>query len=669
VTPRSLVLLLALVAATCARVSPEELAAQYELDKIQRENLVSSSTSTAEGEAEPEPKAHQVQSTECPFEVQLVAVDVECGFVSLPGPDDSPTPVRLSFARFRSSNDNPEPNPVIYLHGGPGGSVLADAHSFYGAVVSPFIDRRDVIVYDQRGGGESSPLPVCDHARQFDPDFFLEDRDHADISDEYLDILAECGQNISNSFLYDLTTYNSVTHANDTIELARALKIDQFNIHASSYGTKVAQTILRDHPQWVRSAILTGFYPTEVNLIGSVPSSFESALQTVFDACAADAVCGPALRDPWTALDEAIASFNDSPLEYESPYFDVPALIDDDEVVNGLHALLYLAEAAAMIPDALIDFRDGDLDRLTRIGASSITDIADVAGFVAVQCNEEAPFTTTEQRDAAYAQTRTVDRVNLVPGFIGSSLLELCAAWDTGTANAVANEPTTWNAPTLMFSGGLDPITPPGWAFNTAERLDNVTLVHFPDRGHDADESLCAVDIMQQFIERPGDAVDTGCADGALLQLDNNAGRMTDQGAPAFVDSIFDVEPGEEISWVDVRVPDWEAYFIEDEDSYYRQNDWLDPTILVVRNGSFNSSELTWYLESYVDEPFVPSDPPDRFAGVWERRLLERIGTDMIAYVHIGEPELTVALTAETDELATLERAIVFPVLQSFNTD
>ena len=41
----------------------------------------------------------------------------------------------------------------------------------------------------------------------------------------------------------------------------------------------------------------------------------------------------------------------------------------------------------------------------------------------------------------------------------------------------------------------------------------------------------------------------------------------------------------------------------------------------------------------------------------------------MVAYVHIGEPGLTVALVAETDELATLERNIVFPVLQSFNLD
>lgn len=664
-------LFLTLVATACAQVSPEELAARYELDKIQREEMIPSSAGEPEGDFEPssEPTPHQVRSTQCPFDVESVEVDVECGYVSLPGPNDSPRPVRVSFAHFRSSNKNPEPDPVIYIHGGPGGSVLADAESFYGAVVSPFIDRRDVIMYDQRGGGESSPLPVCEQAWRFDPEFFLEDRDHADVSVDYLDVLAECGREISDNVLYDLASYNSVTHANDTIELARALKLDQFNIHASSYGTRVAQTILRDHPEWVRAAILTGFYPTEVNLIGSVPSSFESALQTVFDACAADVECGPALGDPWMALDEAVASFNDSPLEYESPYFDVPALIDDDELVNGLHALLYSADAAAMIPDALIDFRDGDLDRLTRIGASSITDVADVAGFVAVQCNEEAPFTTTEQRDAAYAQTRTVDRVNLVPGFIGSGLLELCPAWDTGTANPVANEPTTWDAPTLMFSGGFDPITPPGWASSTADRLANITLVHFPDRGHDADESVCAVDIMRQFIHRPDDGVDTRCANGALLQLDNHAGRLTDQGAPDFVDSIFDIEAGEEVTWADVRVPDWEAYFIEDEDSYYREDDWLDPTILVIRNGSFNSSELTWYLEGYFGESFVTTDLPDRFAGVWERRLLERIGTDMVAYVHIGEPGLTVALVAETDELATLERNIVFPVLQSFNLD
>ena len=57
---------------------------------------------------------------------------------------------------------------------------------------------------------------------------------------------------------------------------------------------------------------------------------------------------------------------------------------------------------------------------------------------------------------------------------------------------------------------------------------------------------------------------------------------------------------------------------------------------MVIRNGSFNSSELTWYLEGYFGESFVTTDLPDRFAGVWERRLLERIGTDMVAY---GQPD------------------------------
>lgn len=675
-TPRAVVLLLALVAAACSQVSPEELTARYELDKLQREQPAPTTTGEPSNPAEeadtpavPESdqEPYKIWSTSCPFDTDGLEVEVECGYVALPGPEDSPRPVRLSFARFFSSSKTPQPDPVIYLHGGPGGSVLASADSFYSSVVSPFIGQRDVIMYDQRGGGESSPLPVCEEAWRFDPDFFLEDRDHADVAVDYLDVLAACGRDISDSFLYDLTTYNSVSHASDTIELARALELNSFNIHGSSYGTKLAQAVLRDYPDWVRSVVLTGFYPTEVNLIGSVPTSFEAALQTVFDACAADEVCGPALPDPWATLDDAVAFFNTSPVSYESPYFDVAAVIDDDEVVNGLHALLYSAGAAAMIPDALIDFRDGDLDRLTRIGASSITDVADVAGFVAVQCNEEAPFTTPADRDAANALTRAVDRVNLVPGFIGGGLLELCPAWDTGNAQPAANEPTTWDAPTLMFSGGFDPITPPTWAANTAERLANVTLVHFPDRGHDADESSCAVDIMRRFIDRPGDDVDARCADGALLQLDNNSSRLIGRGATDFVDSIFDTEPGDEATWADVRVPDWESYFIEDEDSYYRSDDWLDPTTVVIRNGSFNASELTWYLEGYLGERFVTTDTPARFVGVWERRLLERLGTDMVAYVHKGDPALTVALSAETGELAALERDVLFPILESFS--
>ncbi len=674
-TPRAIALVLALIAAACAQVSPEELAEHYEFDRIQADDALPEPTSTEPADddpAEPEPPSefdsepYDVWSTTCPFDGDGLEGEVECGHISLPGPESSPRPIRLSYARFFTDFHSPRADPVIYLHGGPGGSVLADAESFYTSIVDPFIDRRDVVIYDQRGGGESSPLPACEDAWRFDTDFFLEDRDHADVSVEYLDVLAQCGEDLSSSFLYDLQTYNSVTNARDTIELARALGIDSFNIHASSYGTRLAQTILREYPGRVRSAILTGFYPTDVNLIGSVPDSLEMALQTVFDACAADPICDPALPDPWSTLDEAMARFNREPVAYESPYFYDVALIDDDEVINGLHALLYSAGSAAMIPDALIDFRDGNLDKLTRIGASSITDVTDVAGFVAVQCNEEAPFTSEAEATAARATTRSVDRVNLVPGFIGGGLLDLCPFWDTGSAEPVENEPTSWDVPTLMFSGGFDPITPPTWAATTAGRLDSVTHVHFPDRGHDADESFCAVDMMRRFIERPEDEVDVRCMTGDLLVLDNNAARFIDRAAPEFVEDIFDTESGDASTWADIRVPDWEPYYIDDETSYYRGNDWLDPTILVIRNGPFNVGELTWYLEGYSGERFVPTDTPARYAGTWERRLIERTGSDMVAYVHQGEPAITVALAAESDELATLERTVVFAVLDSF---
>ena len=167
-------------------------------------------------------------------------------------------------------------------------------------------------------------------------------------------------------------------------------------------------------------------------------------------------------------------------------------------------------------------------------------------------------------------------------------------------------------------------------------------------------------------LDRPHDEVDARCARGELLELDNNASRLRDQAPVEFVESIFDIEPGEGVTWVDFEVPDWDAFFIEDEDSYYRDDDWLDPTILVVRNGPFNAGELTWYLDGFFGERFVDTDPPSRFAGIWDRRILERSGTDMVAYVHVGEPTITVALAAESEDLTTLERSIIFPVLDSF---
>ena len=54
------------------------------------------------------------------------SAEVECGYLIVPEDHaklDGPT-IKLAVARFRSDSGNPEPDPIVYREGGPGGSPL-----------------------------------------------------------------------------------------------------------------------------------------------------------------------------------------------------------------------------------------------------------------------------------------------------------------------------------------------------------------------------------------------------------------------------------------------------------------------------------------------------------------------------------------------------------------
>ena len=82
-------------------------------------------------------------------------VKVTCSYLVVPEDrTKSGNEVKLAVTKLHSKSANPLPDPVVYLHGGPGGDESALAE-YYGD--TPFLEQRDVVLYDQRGSGLSEP--------------------------------------------------------------------------------------------------------------------------------------------------------------------------------------------------------------------------------------------------------------------------------------------------------------------------------------------------------------------------------------------------------------------------------------------------------------------------------------------------------------------------------
>src|SRR5204863_6771182 len=72
-------------------------------------------------------------------------------------PDPEGRRVKIAYAVLESTSQQPAPDPLVYLEGGPGGSALTAIESraeFFAEMRA----QRDIVLFDQRGARLSTPL-------------------------------------------------------------------------------------------------------------------------------------------------------------------------------------------------------------------------------------------------------------------------------------------------------------------------------------------------------------------------------------------------------------------------------------------------------------------------------------------------------------------------------
>jgi pimeloyl-ACP methyl ester carboxylesterase len=91
----------------------------------------------------------------------------------------------------------------------------------------------------------------------------------------------------------DLSAYNSTESAADVADLRKVLGYAAWNIYGTSYGSYLAQTIMRNHPAGIRSVVLDSVLPPTY----SVPANWwntRAGFDNLFQACAAEPACDAA---------------------------------------------------------------------------------------------------------------------------------------------------------------------------------------------------------------------------------------------------------------------------------------------------------------------------------------------------------------------------------------
>lgn len=251
----------------------------------------------------------------CPTPVAPEEIDGKttvCGVLTVPENYNKPQgrQIEISYAILKSKSLSPQPDPVIALHGGPGGSDMSSI-SAYTNVYATLRQTRDVILFDQRGSRFSGDLmcapafvaietlskdPKSDWTKKFEQYASNLARtlkvNQGNLS-EIVPIVASykvCGE-IFQRHGFDLNQYNTSTNARDVVNLGASLGYQKVNLYGISYGTFLAMRVMRDYPDLVRSVILDSTIPPQVTKYEAVVGDFETPLLNLIEDCRRDAAC------------------------------------------------------------------------------------------------------------------------------------------------------------------------------------------------------------------------------------------------------------------------------------------------------------------------------------------------------------------------------------------
>jgi pimeloyl-ACP methyl ester carboxylesterase len=440
-------------------------------------------------------------------------MELECGWLTVPEAYNAPTgrTLRLAVAIIRSADPNPDPIPVIFLQGGPGGSTIDTYLQLI--PLNPRLSalNRDVILFDQRGTLYSQPSLFCEETYQLGIDLLDADISDEEASRQYLDALGACRARLESEGV-DLSAFDSLENAADVDALRRALGYDQVHLYGVSYGTLLALHVMRLFPEGLASVTIDSVMPTQVAAIEDQPRVIARGLDALFESCAADPGCSRAYPDLETVLYSQVDRLNAdnaritlTNLETGGTY---PALLDGDTVLSVVIQLMYATDLVPMIPRTIYQVRAGDYQVIETLLSNLVFDRSMSYGmFYSVWCAEE-PELDLARLNLEAMPPQLADEMRAS----SEQYLQVCSIWDVQPLPADANAPVTSDIPTLVLSGAFDPVTPPEYAEQAAEGLSNAYSFVIPSGGHaQVTSGECQDSLFIQFMNDPTRAPDAAC--------------------------------------------------------------------------------------------------------------------------------------------------------------
>ncbi len=408
----------------------------------------------------------------------------ECGKLTVPVDYTKPDGAQANLALIRIPATGKKIGSLVINPGGPGESGVNAAVSLLETFPEQVRERFDVVGFDPRGVGSSTPTLWCNSDADNDADRADPQVDYSPAGVEHIEtsekqFVQRCIDKMGKEFLANVGTASVVK---DLDMLRAALGDPKLTYLGYSYGTRIGAAYAEAFPDKVRAMILDGAVdpnadPIQANI--NQAAAFQKAFDDFAADCAKHSGC-PLGTDPA----KAVAVFQDmvNPLVSKPAKTDDPRGLGYSDAMTGTIMALYSPTLWTHLKDGLKELSEGRGDTLLTLADAYMnrddkghyTNSTDA--LIAINCVDEPPIT---DRAATIEQDRKLREVAPFMSygeFTGDAPLSTCAFWPVPPTSTPHTVSAPGVAPILVVSTTHDPATPFQAGVDLAKQLGGALL-------------------------------------------------------------------------------------------------------------------------------------------------------------------------------------------------
>lgn len=413
-----------------------------------------------------------------------IPAGAQCGKISVPVDYGKPDGDAATLALIRFPATGQKIGSLIINPGGPGESGIEAASGIVEGLPRDMRERFDLVGFDPRGVGASTPSVWCnsdaDNDRlRADPQVDYSPEGVARIENETKAFIQRCIDKMGPDFLANVGTANV---AKDLDALRAAVGDDKLNYLGYSYGTRIGAAYAEAYPDKVRAMILDGAVDPNADPIQAdidQAEAFQKAFNDYAADCAQDTNC-PLGTDPDKAV-EVYRSLVNPLVDKPLPTRDPRGLSYGDALVGTIMAL-YSPNLWKHLTRGLTEMTEGRGDTMLALAdmymrrdpQGRYTNATDAR--VAVNCVDQPPITDSAKVVEEDRRLREVAPFMSFGEFTGHAPMSACAFWPVPPTSTPHTVVAPGLPPVLVVSTTGDPATPFQAGVDLAKQLGGALL-------------------------------------------------------------------------------------------------------------------------------------------------------------------------------------------------